>query len=95
MDHAGGRQGRAVVNRGAIVQALRVLGLEEPLTRERLDARRRELLATWNPHRYANLTNNPRKYMQMYTRGEAMTRDVQEAYRVLDEWLSSGEPSKS
>lgn len=76
------------MNREAVDRALEVLGLSEPVTRERLDAKRRELLTTWNPHRYANLTNNPRKYMQMYTKGEAMTREIQEAYRVLAEWLA-------
>lgn len=77
------------MNREAIDHALGVLGLVPPLTRDRLEAKRRELLATWNPHRYANLTNNPRKYMQMYKKGEAMTREVQEAYRILTEWLAS------
>lgn len=81
------------MNRDAIDRALEVFGLSEPVTQERLDAKRRELLTTWNPHRYANLTNNPRKYMQMYKKGEAMTREIQEAYRVLAEWLA-GEGSR-
>ncbi len=81
------------MNRDAIDRALEVFGLSEPLTPERLDAKRRELLTTWNPHRYANLTNNPRKYMQMFRKGEAMTREIQEAYRVLAEWLA-GETSR-
>ena len=73
-----------------IHHALEVFGLSEPVTRERLEEKRRELLATWHPPRYANLTNNPRKYMQMYKKGEAMTREVQEAYRILAAWLASG-----
>ena len=83
------------MNREAVDRALEVFGLSEPVTRERLDAKRRELLTTWNPHRYANLTNNPRKYMQMYKKGEAMTREVQEAYRVLAEWLAGAESRKT
>lgn len=79
------------MNREAIDHALEVFGLSEPVTLERLEAKRRELLATWNPHRYANLTNNPRKYMQMYKKGEAMTKEIREAYRVLAEWLASEE----
>lgn len=70
-------------------QALQVFGLAEPLTRERLDERRGELLATWHPHRYANLTNNPKKYMQMYKKGEAMTKEVNTAYQVLIAWLET------
>lgn len=71
----------------SIDRALELFGLTEPLTREQLEERRRALLATWHPHRYANLTNNPRKYMQMYKKGEAMTKDVESAYQVLSAWL--------
>lgn len=78
-----------------IQHALAVFGLIEPLTLERLEEKRRELLAAWHPHRYANLTNNPRKYMQMYKKGEAMTREVQEAYRILTAWLASRGDSTS
>jgi hypothetical protein len=60
-----------------------LFGLTEPLTREQLEDKRRELLAAWHPHRYANLTNNPRKYMQMYKKGEAMTKEIQAAYELL------------
>lgn len=73
-----------------INHALTVLGLTPPLTPERLEEKRRELLATWHPHRYANLTNNPRKYMQMYKKGEAMTKEINAAYEVLAVWLSQG-----
>ncbi len=76
-------------------RALQVLELDEQVTPEQLEEKRRHLLATWHPHRYANLTNNPRKYMQMYKKGEAMTKEVQEAYRILSAWLASGENSKS
>jgi hypothetical protein len=52
-------------------------------SRLRLDHKRRQLLLTWHPHRYANLTNNPKKYMKMYKQGEAMTKEIQAAYELL------------
>ncbi|MBI4400923.1 MAG: hypothetical protein HY581_04760 [Nitrospirae bacterium] len=72
-----------------IDRALQVFGLTPPLTRERLEQKRRELLAMWHPHRYANLTNNPRKYMQMYKKGEVMTKEIHAAYEVLNAWLAA------
>lgn len=72
-----------------IDKALQIFGLTPPFTRAHLDNKRRELLATWHPHRYANLTNNPRKYMQMYKKGEAMTKEIRAAYDVLIAWLDS------
>ncbi len=84
------------VDRGSSKQedidhALAVFGLTPPLTREHLEEKRRELLATWHPHRYANLTNNPRKYMSMYRKGEAMTKAINAAYELLAAWLASRE----
>nr|MBI3614756.1 hypothetical protein [Nitrospirota bacterium] len=76
-----------------IAQALQTFGLTEKPTPEQLEARKKELLATWHPHRYANLTNNPRKYMQMYKKGEAMTREIKSAYQILSDWLASREQS--
>ena len=52
-------------------------------SRTRLDHKRRELLLIWHPQRYANLTNNPKKYMQSYKRAEGMTKEIQAAYEVL------------
>lgn len=52
-------------------------------SRNRLDHKRRQLLLTWHPDRYANLTNNPKKYMKMYKQGEAMTKEVKAAYELL------------
>ncbi len=75
------------MKREDIDRALNVFGLTPSLTLERLEEKRRELLATWHPHRYANLTNNPRKYMQMYKKGEAMTKEINAAYEVLLAWL--------
>jgi len=72
-------------------KALDLLGLARPLTREQLDAQHRALLLTWHPHRCANLTNNPRKYMQMYRKGEAMTKEIEAAYQLLSSWLATQE----
>lgn len=77
------------MTREEIERALTVFGLTEPLTRERLEQKHRELLMTWHPHRYASLTNNPRKYMQMYKKGEVMTKEVQAAYELLSAWLDA------
>ena len=66
-----------------VEKALTLFELTEPFTREALDKKRRELLATWNPHRYANLTNNPKKYMQSYKQGEEKTKEINSAYEVL------------
>ena len=41
--------------------ALEVLGLTLPVTAETLAKSRRALLYTWDPARYSNLTNNPKK----------------------------------
>jgi DnaJ-domain-containing protein 1 len=80
------------MDRNAINKALELFELSESLTRGTLEARRRALLATWHPHRYANLTNNPRKYMQMYKKGEAMTKEIEAAYQLLTARLDAQEP---
>ena len=77
------------MNQEAIDQALQLLSLTPPISRQQLDERRLELLSTWHPHRYANLTNNPKRYMQMYKKGEAMTKDIQAAYDLLVAWLQN------
>jgi len=64
-------------------KALALFELTEPFTREALDKKKKELLVTWHPHRYAMVTNNPRKYMKMYTQAEAMTKDINAAYDLL------------
>ena len=70
-----------------VQNALKVFDVKEILTVELLQKRYRELRLTWHPHRYANLTNNPRKYMEMYKKGEAKTKEVEAAYKVLMDWL--------
>ncbi|MEX5216401.1 MAG: hypothetical protein NW701_01105 [Nitrospira sp.] len=71
----------------AIANALKLFELTPPVTREQLDRTRGQLLHTWNPHRFANLTNNPKRYMQMVKKGEAMTKEVEAAYSALVNWL--------
>jgi hypothetical protein len=69
--------------------ALQLFELTDRFTREQLEERRRALLATWNPHRFANLTNNPKKYMQSYKKGEVMTKEIGAAYDLLVAWLTT------
>ena len=64
-------------------KALKLFELTEPFTREDLDKKKKELLVTWHPHRYAMVTNNPRMYMAKYTQAEAMTKDIHAAYELL------------
>jgi len=40
-------------------------------------------LYTWNPARYSNLTNNPKKYMEAYKKAEEMTKLVEASYALL------------
>ena len=75
------------MNQDEIDRALQLFALIPPVSRQQVDEKRRELLATWHPHRYANLTNNPRRYMQMYKKAEAMTKEIQAAYEVLVKML--------
>ena len=70
-----------------IEKALKLFELTEPFTREALEKKRQELLVTWHPHRYAMVTNNPRKYMAKYKQAEAMTKDIHAAYELLVSWL--------
>ena len=72
-----------------VADALKVLGLDLPVSQEQLDIKRKELLHTWFPDRYANLTNNPNKYMQMYKEAEEMTHKIEAAYALASSWLSS------
>jgi len=72
-------------------KALALFELTEPFTREDLDKKSRELLLTWHPHRYAMVTNNPRKYMAKYTQAEAMTKEIHAAYALLIERLEKKE----
>ena len=64
-------------------KALELFTLTQPYTREQLDEKREQLLHTWTPRRFANLTNNPKKYMQAYTKAEEMTRQIESSYALL------------
>ena len=66
-----------------IARALEVLGLALPVTTEDLERAKRVQLYTWNPARYSNLTNNPKKYMQAYKKAEEMTKLVEASYALL------------
>ena len=69
----------------SLAKALELFELTEPFTREALDRKKQDLLLTWHPHRYAMVTNNPRKYMAKYTQAEAMTKEINAAYELLIE----------
>jgi len=73
-------------------RALTVFELTPPFSLETLKQRHKELLLAWHPHRNANLTNNPTKYMQMYKKGEAKTKEVEAAFKILSEWLPRQTP---
>ena len=66
-----------------LTKALELFTLTQPYTRDQLNQRREQLLHTWTPRRFANLTNNPKKYMQAYTKAEEMTRLVEASYALL------------
>ncbi len=66
-----------------IAHALDVLGLTHPFTVEELERAKRVQLYTWNPSRYAGLTNNPAQYMQQFRKAEDMTRTVEAAYALI------------
>jgi len=72
-----------------VADALQLLGLDLPVSQEQLEIKRKELLHIWDPSRYANLTNNPKKYMQMYKQAEEMTQKIESAYTLLSSWLAS------
>ena len=72
-----------------VSDALKILGLDLPVSQEQLEIKRKELLHTWAPSRYANLTNNPKKYMQSYKEAEEMTQKIEAAYALLSSWIIS------
>ena len=81
------------VNQEDVMHALEVLGLTLPVTPETLDRARRVLLYTWNPARYSNLTNNPKKYMESYKKAEEMTKLIEAAHALLSAVLVPDESS--
>ena len=77
-----------------LTDALELFALTEPFTREQLDQKRDALLHTWTPRRFANLTNNPKKYMQSYTKAEEMTRLVKTSYALLAALLNADQTAE-
>jgi hypothetical protein len=71
-----------------VADALKVMGLDLPVSQEQLEIKRKELLQTWAPSRYANLTNNPKQYMQSYKEAEEMTKKIESACSLLASWLA-------
>ena len=67
-------------------QALKIFELPDPLPIDQLKERYQKLLRMWHPHRYASLTNNPQKYMEMYKKGEVKTKEVHAAFKTLMAW---------
>ena len=70
-----------------VTHALEVLGLTLPVTPDTLARAKRVQLYTWNPARYSNLTNNPKKYMQAYKKAEEMTKLIEASYTLLSALL--------
>jgi DnaJ-domain-containing protein 1 len=73
----------------AVEQAMQVFNLTAPFSQETLNKRYEEARRTWYPSRYAGLTNNPGKYMEMYKKGEAKTKEIQAAYQLLLTYLNT------
>ena len=70
-------------------EAMQVFNLTAPFSQETLNKRYEEARRTWYPSRYAGLTNNPGKYMEMYKKGEAKTKEIQAAYQLLLNYLAT------
>ena len=78
-----------------VSDALKTLGLDLPVSQEQLEIKCKELLQTWDPSRYANLTNNPKQYMQSFKEAEEMTKKIQSAYALLSSWIASAPKNPS
>lgn len=70
-------------------EAMEVFKLNAPFSQETLTQRYDEARRTWYPSRYAGLTNNPGKYMEMYKKGEVKTKEIQAAYQLLLAYLNA------
>jgi hypothetical protein len=76
-----------------VAHALVILGLTLPVTTDDLERAKRVQLYNWNPARYANLTNNPKQYMQAYKKAEEMTKLIEASYALLSALLVPDEKS--
>jgi hypothetical protein len=79
----------------ALEEAMQLFNLFMPFSQETLTQRYEEARRTWYPSRYAGLTNNPGKYMEMYKKGEAKTKEIQAAYQFLCNHLRSQDDESS
>jgi hypothetical protein len=70
-------------------EAMQLFHLSTPFSQETLTQRYEEARRTWYPSRYAGLTNNPAKYMEMYKKGEVKTKEIQAAYQLLLTYLNA------
>lgn len=68
---------------------MRLLNLVEPFSLQDLNDHYEQARRTWHPARYAGLTNNPGKYMQMYKKGESKTREIEAAFEILQKFLQT------
>ncbi len=73
----------------AVEEAMQLFKLTPPFSQETLTQQYDEARRTWYPSRYAGLTNNPGKYMEMYKKGEAKTKKIQAAYQLLQTYLNT------
>jgi hypothetical protein len=71
----------------AVKDAMQLFNLTSPFSQETLTQRYEKARRTWFPSRYAGLTNNPGKYMEMYKKGEVKTKEIQTAYQLLLTYL--------
>ena len=74
-------------------EALKLFNLTTPFSKETLSQRYEEARRTWYPSRYAGLTNNPGKYMEMYKKGEAKTKEIHAGYELLLTYLNTPQES--
>jgi DnaJ-domain-containing protein 1 len=73
----------------ALDEAMQLFNLTAAFSQETLTQRYDEARRTWYPSRYAGLTNNPGKYMEMYKKGETKTKEIQAAYQLLLTYLNT------
>ena len=66
-----------------LTDALVLSALSQPFTCQQLEQKSRCPAPYLDPRRFANLTSNPRKYMQAYTKAEEMTRLIETSIRPL------------
>ena len=78
-----------------MAHALQLFELTQQFSRGDLLQRYEKARRTWHPARYAGLTNNPGKYMEMYKKGEAKTKEIQDAFQLLLNYLQTQEDSST